>query len=342
MTIPNIGTMVDADIESPRAPVLAVLCLTPDSLRTLDPLFTALEAQTIAARLELVVLAPAACRDEALPFDERHFARVQRVDTTPGTTNPAMRARGVQYATAPYVVFTEDHCFPEPEWAAALVAALDTGAMGAGPMMVNANPDDPTSCVNFLLEYGPWSHPSAAGAQRHLPGHNSAYRRDALLAHGERLADVLRLESPWLWEATANGARLVCVPEARAHHFNFSVVLPALPLRFHGGRVFGATRSANWGAAKRALYAGALPLIIALRWWRVVRQATRDMPGRVSLAMHLRFPVLLAADSCGEAYGYLAGVGDAMHRISGLEFHRGRFTRGVPVVPRITAAVTAT
>lgn len=315
------------------APRLSVLCVTPDSLRTLEPLFTALAAQTIASALEVVVIAPASTRAEPLPPACARFASVQRVDTIPGAISAALRALGVQRATAKYVVFTEDHCFPEPGWAAALVSALDDGAMGAGPIMVNANPDHPTSRVNFLLEYGPWSHPSAGGAQRHLPGHNSAYRREALLELGPRLAEVLQLESPWLWDATAKGARVECVPDARAHHFNFAVMTAAIPLRFHAGRVYGATRSSLWGWPKRLLYAGALPLIIALRWWRVLQQAAKLLP-EVSLAMHLRFPLLLAADSVGEVSGYLAGIGSASLYLTDIEFHRGRFTRGVPVVPR--------
>lgn len=325
------GPAVSSTGGTPSA--LSVLCITPDTLQTLSPLLAALATQTMAARLEIVLLAPATARAEPLPVDPRTFAAVRRLELTPGATNPVLRARAVQAATAPYVVFTEDHCFPEPGWAAALIAALDGGAVGAGPMMVNANPDDPTSCVNFLLEYGPWSYPDAAGAQRHLPGHNSAYRRDLLLALGEGLARVLQLESPWLWDLTAGGARVECVPAARSHHFNFAELGPALPLRFHGGRVYGATRAAPWSVWRRVLYAGALPLIIAIRWWRVLQQAPRSLPDGLTMAMHARLPLLLTADVLGEVTGYLAGSGDAIQRISGLEFHRGRFTRGVPVRP---------
>lgn len=314
-------------------PTLSVLCITPDTLQTLAPLFAALAAQTIAARLEIVLLAPATVREEPLPVDARQFALVRRLDAPAGATNPVLRAHAVRAATAPYVAFTEDHCFPEPAWAASLVAALDAGAVGAGPLMVNANPDTPTSCVNFLLEYGPWSYPAAAGAQRHLPGHNSAYRRELLQALGERLPVVLQLESPWLWDLTAGGARVDCVPAARSHHFNFAELGPALPLRFHGGRVYGATRAAGWPLWRRLLYAGALPLIIGLRWWRVLQQAPHTLPRGPTMAMHVRLPLLLTADVLGEVCGYVLGAGDAMERISGLEFHRGRFTCGVPVRP---------
>lgn len=313
-------------------PVMSMLCITPDRLETLHPLFRALAAQTIASRLEIVLLAPADVIDDAMPFPEGTFHSVSRQTSTPNATNPQLRSAAVRLARAPYVAFTEDHCFPERDWAAALVAALDTGAMAAGPMMVNANPVNPVSRANFLLEYGPWSDAGAAGPARHLPGHNSAYRRDVLVALGDQLPQVLELESPWLWREVERGATLLCVPTARSHHFNFSVLRPALPLRFHGGRVFGANRAQAWSLPLRILWAGALPLIIAVRWRRALEQASRFMP-RQSLRFHAIVPLLLSADSLGEVAGYLFGTGDAVKRISGLEYHRGRFTQGVPVVP---------
>ena len=48
-------------------------------------------------------------------------------------------------------------------------------------------------------------------------------------------------------------------------------------------------------------------------------------------------PLLLSADSLGEVTGYLLGAGDAVKHLSGLEYHRGRFTEGVPVVPPVSA-----
>jgi hypothetical protein len=313
-------------------PLLSVLCITPDGMETLAPLFRALAAQTIAKRLEIVLVAPAERVQEPLPFADDVFATVTRCIGSPGQTNPQLRSVAVRAASAPYIAFTEDHCFPEPGWADALVKALESGALGAGPVMINANPQDFVSRANFLLEYGPWSHAGAGGRVRHLPGHNSAYRRDVLVALGPKLEHVLELESPWLWQETERGATLLCVADARSHHFNFSVLGPALPLRFHGGRVFGSNRASDWSLPKRVVWAAALPLIIAIRWKRALEQAAQFMP-RQSLRFHAVVPLLLTADSLGEITGYLLGAGGAMQSISGLEYHRGRFTEGVRVVP---------
>ena len=91
------------------------------------------------------------------------------------------RARGVRAARAPIVAFTEDHSFPQPGWAAALVAAFTGGVSVVGPMVENANPGSAVSWANFLLEYGEWMPPGRPHGHAHLPGHNSAYRRAVLL-----------------------------------------------------------------------------------------------------------------------------------------------------------------
>src|SRR6186713_2516119 len=133
-------------------PLLSVLCITPDTVATLTPLFSALAAQSIAKQLEIVLVAPAATINEPLPFESDTFSILTRATGAPDATNPQLRASAVRLARAPYIAFTEDHCFPEPRWAEALVEALQSGAMGAGPVMVNANPDDAVSRANFLLE----------------------------------------------------------------------------------------------------------------------------------------------------------------------------------------------
>ena len=93
-----------------------------------------------------------------------------------------------------------------------------------------------------------------------------------------------------------------------------------------------SNRARAWSFPRRLLWAAALPAIIAVRWKRALEQASQFMPGQ-PLAFHVRLPLLLSADSLGEVTGYLFGAGDAVMCISGLEFHRGRFTEGVAVVP---------
>ena len=91
-------------------------------------------------------------------------------------------------ASAPIVVFTEDHCFPEPEWAAALLARHAEPWAAVGPVLRNANPETTVSWADLLIAYGPWLAPGVAGPKDHLPGHNSSYKTSVLREYGDRLA----------------------------------------------------------------------------------------------------------------------------------------------------------
>ena len=73
------------------------------------------------------------------------------------------------------VAFVEDHCFPTPGWAEALLRAHERAWAGVGPVVLNANPKRTLSWANLLIEYGPWLHPRERGTVSHIPGHNSSY-----------------------------------------------------------------------------------------------------------------------------------------------------------------------
>ena len=316
----------------PDAPRLSVICITPDRIETLTGLLAALRAQTIAQQLEVIIVGPPRLAASDLGELRQSFQQVACATLEWLFVNAAARAMAVGLAGAEHIVFTEDHCFPEPEWAESLLAALDAGADGVAPLMVSANSNTVVADINFLLEYAPWATAAAEHQQTHLPGHNSAYRRAFLPADPDELPAVLTLESPWLWQQAARGAHLVFEPRARSHHFNFALLGPSLPLRFHGGRIFGASRARNWPLAKRLIAALVLPLIIALRWSRTLAAARQLAPKR-SAKFHLLLPLVLGFDSLGEAAGYLCGIDTAALRVSALEFHRARFTAGIAVTP---------
>ena len=165
------------------------------------------------------------------------FAGVQVIgfgDVT-ASSNQA-RVAGIRVARAPIVVLAEDHSFPEPGWAEALLAGHAEGTWAAvGPVVCNANPATAVSWANFLLEYGPWTESAPRGAATHLPGHNSSYRRGLLLAYGEKLEALMEAESILQWDLRHNGHQLLLEPAARTHHLNFSRLSSSIKLRFNGG-----------------------------------------------------------------------------------------------------------
>ena len=305
---------------------MSVVVITPDRYETVRKTIRHLRAQKVSGRLEVVIVAPSA---DALGLEEtelRGFLRHRVVEVGPFDSTARARAEGVRASTAPIVALVEDHAFPAPGWAEALIDAHKRGYAAVGPVMSNANPGGVVSWANLLIEYAPWLEPLPAGEAEHLPGHNGSYKRDLLLAYGERLEAMLDAESILQWDLRARGHKLYLEPRARTFHQNFSAPFSWLPLRFHGGRLFASARARDWPLRRRLFYASAAPLIPLVRAARIVRELRK--PGRPRQLLPRVLPTLLAGlcvDGAGELVGYLAGAGRAMARLTDMEFHRHRF-----------------
>jgi len=307
-------------------PWLSVVVVTPDRLATVRKTLRHLKSQSICGRIEILIVAPAS---EGLGLDEselREFYGHRVVEVGHMRSTARARAAGVRAASAEVVALVEDHAFPAPGWAEALVERHAEEWAAVGPVMSNANPRSATSWANLLIEYAPWLEPCEAGEREHLPGHNGSYKRALLLEYGGRLEAMLDAESVLHWDLRARGHRLYLEPRARVFHQNFSAPAPSLALRFNGGRLFASARARGWPAWRRALYACASPLIPLVRCARIVGELSK--PGRPRRLMPKVLPALfagLAFDGAGELAGYAFGAGDAMRKLSDMEFHRGRY-----------------
>lgn len=310
---------------SPRPPALSVILPTADDFSTIRLTVRALREQTARSRIELVIVAPV---DDpgVIAAEVVGFARVTIVNAGPLETTNVARAAGIRAASAPIVALAEDHSFPDPDWADALIAAHEAGWAVVGPVVVNANPRSMVSWSNLLLEYCPWLEGAARGEMDDLPGHNSAYRRDLLLAYGDRLEEVFEAEAVVQRELRSAGHRMLLEPAARTSHLNFSKVSSSLKLRFHAGRCFAGYRTMGWSAAKRIAYIVGAPLIPVVRLRRILsflKQSetySRLLPGVIPMLC-----VALTAGGFGELVGYISGPGDAPRVLGAIEFDRIRF-----------------
>lgn len=282
-----------------------------------------LRRQSVAQDIELVLVGPSV---EALaaPAEElRGFGAVVCVGLGAVTSIAHANAAGVRHARGRIVALTEDHCFPEPDWAQALIAAHAGDASVVGPVVRNANPRTKVSEADFLIGYGPWMEPMPAQCMDFLPGHNSSYKRDELLALGGRLERLLEAETVLHLAWSAEGRRLVVEPRARVRHVNYSRWRSWVPVQVLAGRLFGGMRAATWPRRRRMVYAAASPLIPAVRFYRIVRAFLE--PGRSLRRLLRALPALgpgLVLDGIGQGWGYLLGPGDAMERLSRYEFNR--------------------
>jgi hypothetical protein len=252
----------------------------------------------------------------------RGFAAVRVVEAGVIKSVGQSNALGVREASAPVVALAEDHAFPEPDWARVLIEAHEGPWSVVGPVVCNFNPDSTVSRADFLVGYGPWSDkPHRSGEEvAALPGHNSSYKRDVLLALGVELEAALHAETVLHWRLHAEGHRLWLEPKARLHHTNFALWRIWLPVQFHQGRMFAASRAAGWSRNRRLLYALASPLIPLVRLWRTVRASREAARPDTFMALIIGF----LCDGLGQMFGYAAGGGRSAERLLDMEFGRVR------------------
>jgi hypothetical protein len=276
--------------------------------------------------MELVFVLPPQVTMNAADPELRGFARIHTVEIDSMHSTAQARAAGIREASAPVIVFTEDHSFPEPSWAEALIHAHQGEWAVVGPQAKNANPRSVVSWANFLGEYSEWFAPNKLRPVRHLPGHNSAYKKDILLAYAEKLGKWLEAESLLHWDLVNNGHKLHLESKACTRHMNFSRFFPSIPLRFFCGRHFAGLRRRLWPVWHRLLYVLGAPLIPLVRLYRIIRLLIQSHQSVRLIARVL--PCLfffLVIDAAGEMMGYAFGSGNAAVKIVPFDFHRERF-----------------
>lgn len=305
---------------------MSVIVITPDNYETIRKTIRRLRAQNVRHLLEVVIVAPSAKELRLDDSDLREFQQVCVVESGSMVSTARARAAGVRKASAPVVAFVEDHSFPAKGWAEALMQAHRKPWAAVGPTIANANPHSLVSWVNLIIEYAEWLEPVPAGVAAHLPGHNGTYKRTLLLEYGDQLEAMLEAESILQWDLREKGHQLYLEPAAKTFHQNFSASFSWLPLRLDGGRLFAACRARTWSPWRRLLYAVTSPLIPFIRFRRIVRELRR--PGRERNLIPRLLPLLcagLVVDATGEMMGYAFGAGQAMRRLSDMEFHRERY-----------------
>ena len=310
--------------DSTASPVLSVILPAPDRLALVERVVACLGQQSLASQMELILVAEHP--DAGLPAALRApFGWVQIVARPAWTTMTEARVAGVLHARAPIVALCEDHCFPAPGWAEALLTAHEGPWAAVGPAFLNANPVTRISWANLAIEYGPWLHPVRPGACSHVPGHNSSYKRSLLLAYGGRLPEMLEAESVLHWDFQRHGRGVAMEPAARTRHENFSRFRPSILLRFSSGRLFAASRALEWPWWRKAVFAIGSAALPFLRSWRALRDLRRVQDTRPRRGLSLVVFTLLVFDALGEVIGYAIGAGDQSRRLSEIEHNRARF-----------------
>jgi len=303
-------------------PALAAIVVVPDSYNTVQHTISHLQVQTVVKQIEIIFVAPS---HKQLGLDESkltcfHSWQVIEVGTIKSIAHGF--AAGIRHAHAPIVALTEDHSFPDANWAEVLITAHQQPWAAVGPKMRNGNPNTPISWADFYISYGEWAHPASSGTVRHLPGHNSSYKGDILLTYGDRLESLMQAESVLHRHLRARGYQLLLESSTYTSHLNFTSWSSWIKAQYHTGRQFAATWAQPWSWTHRLLFTVASPLIPWVRLWRIQKHVRSAQTSGFLICL---LPVLLVGllvNGFGQMMGYAAGAGDSIEKGTKYEFHR--------------------
>jgi hypothetical protein len=300
--------------------------LATDELATVRGVLAALARQTRAGEVELVLIAPVALDAEAAEIPAS-LGAVRTLRCAEPLDLAAARAAGVRATAAPFVFVGETHGFPEPEMVERILARFAEGWDAVVPAIGNANPNGGPSWGGFLLDYGLFHAGREAGAVEEPLVYNAAYRRDALLALGDRLeAGLSAIDHDLHREFAAAGRRALFEPAARLRHLNVGRPGSLVRERLLCGLRFGRFRAERWTFPRRLLYAAAsplVPLVLARRHVAALRRRVGEPPRPASTALWVA--VALVARAAGEALGYLGAGRDSAAAAAELEIHKVRY-----------------
>ena len=307
-------------------PLMSVIIVAHRDSGNLRLALARLGSQTIASRLECILVAPPT--EDFTPALAQLGGLVPRrvVAMQSMSSGGQAKAAGVVAARAPLVAFMEDHSYPQRDCAETLLQAHESGDYAAvGPLMWNANARNGRSWGCFLAFYSPWLSAPPQDKVDHLPANQSCYRRSILLEYGPRLAQMLEAESVLHADLRAKGRKLRLDPLARVYHLNFSRLAPAAFEYYLSSRVFAAQRADGWPVAKRAVYTLGSPLLPLIRALRIIGDVRRAEIGpRIFSSALVPLLLVLSAGAAGEMLGYASGAGRAAERL--LQFERERDT----------------
>lgn len=310
--------------ESDFHPDMTVVLVTATGLPTLWRTLASIAAQTIAHRLEVVILAPDTRVSDGAETLLECFGAWRIIAQGPIGNVDHAAAKGLLAARGPIVASIEDHAYPDPEWAEQLLTADDGACVAIGSAMINANPGNPLSWSNMLIAYGQWSEATPAGPIRWVALHNGAFRREALQPYGADLWRLFNRESEILTLLARDGGSFRFAPGARIRHLNPSSLGSTTRLRIDAGRLYAANRARDdrWGVAKRLAYIALGPAIPLLRYARM----RKELFGKRAYVTEARHgPALLLGlvfDALGQMAGFAFGPGGARERLATFEMDR--------------------
>lgn len=293
--------------ESDSNPVLTVVVVMLGGPSHLRRWLEAMNEQVDAPPLEILIPYDGRYGDAAVADIPLPNARVLRMDR-PGSY-AQLRSLGVRNARGKYVMITEDHCLPRPDWCRTIVRMHDELPYAAiGGPMDKVGQDTVLNWTVYLQDFSRYMMPVPEGPTGYLTDCNVSYKVDRIAPIRDLWAEAFH-ETPVNWTLLDRGETLWLAPELAVGQKRQVTWSYAIRERYVFGRLFASTRVATVGRGKGLVYAAlvaALPAILLYRVGRDVfakkRAISRYVAGLPTLAL------LTTVWALGEFVGYLTGT----------------------------------
>ena len=291
-------------------PRLSVIVMVDKERRRAEVCLQSILGQSRIDDMEVLLLDFAPASVPPLTASFHPAVRLVKLDYSIGLG----RARGlaVRMARAPVVAFLEEHVLVRPGWAEAMLRAHTGGWAGVGPEVYNPTPGLGVSDLIYLTGFGDWVPPLAPGESRLIPGQNSAFKREVLLAYDSELDRLLEADIFLQWRMRADGYRLYHAPDAQIEHSSEGSLRTLILGYYLVMRNFAPFRAEfyHWSPLRRALRLLLTPLgpfyrSARLLWGLALRRSPYFW--KAVMGVWAVFGAHLGG-AAGEAVGLLAGV----------------------------------
>jgi hypothetical protein len=251
-------------------PKITVSIMIADGREHIGRCLASVLAQDGIEEAEVLLLDLSHNKYPPLPGSDHPSVRLVKIDEE--MTDGKLRAYSAINARGEIIAYLEDHATVIPGWLKALGRDFALGYAAVGGVPGDLNPGAGISDAVAMMNFLPWRRVNQPTEFNLLPGHDSAYRREVLLAFGDELPALLSSEVLLCWQIRARGHKMLVDPAAQFMHMNEEELGMIIEGYYYWNLLFGESRAHiyHWSLIRRIAQALAIPLVPFVRLFKIL------------------------------------------------------------------------